>query len=79
MLVHHFAFNSRGDHGEGEFCEQIINLDHPQMGFILLRKCCGTCRVVNLLRAMDTSDTSRLVEAVDKSAVDSALRMLRTP
>ena len=62
-----------------EFCEQVVNLDHPQMGFILLRQCCGTCRVVHLLRAMDTNHTSRLVEAVDKSVMDSALRMLRTP
>ena len=33
------------------FCEQVVDLDHPQMGFILLRQCCGTCRVVHLLRA----------------------------
>ena len=59
------------------FCEQVTSLEHPQMGFILLRQCCGTCRVVHLLRAMDTKDSSALAEAVDKSLMDSSLTMLR--
>ena len=62
-----------------QFCEQLINLDNPQIGFILLRQCCGTCRVVHLMRAMDTNDTARLVEAVDHAVMDSAMAMLRVP
>ena len=62
-----------------QFCEQLINLDNPQIGFILLRQCCGTCRVVHLMRAMDTNDTARLVEAVDQAVMDSAMAMLRVP
>ena len=58
-------------------CEQVVDLDHPQMGFILLRQCCGTCRVVHLLRALDTKESNTLVEAVDKSIMDAALSMLR--
>ena len=57
-----------------DFCEKAAALDHPQMGFILLRQCCGTSRVVHLLRAMDTKDSSALAEAVDNSVMDSALR-----
>ena len=37
-----------------QFCEQLISLDHPQIGFILLRQCCGTCRVVHLIEREDT-------------------------
>ena len=62
-----------------QFCGQLVDLDHPQIGFILLRQCCGTCRVVHLLRAMDTKHTARLVEAVDQSVMGSALTMLRAP
>ena len=62
-----------------EYCDKAAALDHPQMGFILLRQCCGTCRVVHLLRAMDTAATSALAEAVDKSVMDSALAMLSVP
>ena len=62
-----------------QFCDQVAALDHPQMGFILLRQCCGTCRVVHLLRALDTKESSALVEAVDKALMDSALAMLRAP
>ena len=61
------------------FCEQLVDLDHPQMGFLLLRQCCGACRVVHLLRAMDTNDTARLVEVVDKLVIYTALAMLRVP
>ena len=25
-----------------QFCERLVDLEHPQMGFILLRQCCGT-------------------------------------
>ena len=62
-----------------QFCGRLVDLDHPQMGFIVLRQCCGTCRVVHLLRAIDTKDTTRLVETVDKSVMDSSLAMLRAP
>ena len=62
-----------------KYCEKAAALDHPQMGFILLRQCCGTCRVVHLLRAMDTTATSALAEAVDNSVVEAALLMLRAP
>ena len=41
--------------------------------------CCGTCRVVHLLRALQTDKTSALAEAVDKSMMDSALAMLKAP
>ena len=61
------------------FCKQLVDLEHPQMGFILLRQCCGTCRVVHLLRAMDPNDTAQMVEAVDNAVMDSALAMLRAP
>ena len=61
------------------FWEQLVKLEHPQIGFILLRQCCGTCRVVHLLRSMDTDNTAPLVEAVEKSLVDAALAMLRVP
>ena len=61
------------------FCEQLVDLEHPQMGFILLRQCCGTCRVIHLLRAMDNKHTARLVEAVDNSVMEAALAMLRAP
>ena len=49
------------------------------MGFILLRQCCGTFRVVHLLRALDTRDSKTLAKAVDKSMMDSPLTMLRAP
>ena len=49
-----------------QFCENVTALEHPQMGFILLRQCCGTCRVVHLLRALQTDKTSELAEAVNK-------------
>ena len=62
-----------------QFCEKVAALDHPQMGFILLRQCCGTCRVVHLMRAMDTKETNALAEAVDKSVMAAALNMLRVP
>ena len=62
-----------------QFCEQLVDLYHPQMGFILLWQCCGTCRVVHLLRAMDTNETTCLVEAVDKWVMNSALAMLQPP
>ena len=62
-----------------QFCDQLITLDHPQMGFVLLRQCCGTCRVVHLLRAMDTKETAQLAEAVDATVMNSALAMLRAP
>ena len=55
------------------FCEKVASLEHLQMGFILLRHCCGTCRVVHLLRAMDTKESSALAKAVDKSLMDSML------
>ena len=61
------------------FCEQPVDQGHPQLGFILMRQCCGTCRVVHLLRAMDNNDTARLVEAVDNSVMEAALAMLRAP
>ena len=62
-----------------QFCEQLVDLDHPQMGFILLWQCCGTCRVVHLLRAMDANKTTCSVEAVDEWVMNSALAMLRPP
>ena len=61
------------------FCKQLVDLEHPKMGFILLRQRCGTCRVVHLLRAMDPNDTAQMVEAVDNAVMDSALAMLRAP
>ena len=61
------------------FCEQVVELEHQQMGFILLRQCCGSCRVVRLLRALDTKESHTLVEAVDRCIMDSTLAMLRAP
>ena len=66
-------------HKVAQFCEGMVKLEHLQMGFILLRLCCGMCRVVHILRAKGGNGVDELIDSVDKSVMDSAVAMLRTP
>ena len=64
-----------------QFSQPVAALDHPQTGFIIffLQQCCGTCRVVHLLRALDTEESSALVETDGKTPMDSALPCVGPP
>ena len=35
-----------------KFCERTLLLEHPQAALLLLRMCCGTCKVLHLLKIL---------------------------
>ena len=60
-------------------CDAVEQLDHPQMSFILLRQCNGTCRVVHLLRASTPAVSLELASIVDASMMETIQRIAQTP
>ena len=55
------------------FCDRVEEPEHPQIGVLLLRSCCGTCRVV---RGSNHQVMSDLAQAVDTKMFATLQRIL---
>ena len=61
---------AKATHLVQEFCDRLIGLEHPQAAQLLLRFCCGACRVTLLLRTLLRDTMAETAAQIDHHGID---------
>ena len=61
------------------FCERTLLLEHPQAALLLLRMCCGTCKVLHLLKVLPPDLADNLVLGTDETMMSAFTKLSGVP
>ena len=59
-----------------QFCARILQLEHPQAALLILRMCCGTCRVIHLLKILPAEMAETLSLDVDELMLNTFTKLI---
>ena len=61
------------------FCARTLLLEHPQAALLLLRMCCGTCKVLHLLKILPPELAENISTDVDESMMNAFTKLIGVP